>query len=223
VQAAALAAGLVPGWLDAEVPEPAAVALCELGTTAMDVTYASLAAWSRAATVQLRAGGVSPGDFVGLAVAEGATLLVQQLACWRCGAAFVPLDTAALPATRLQYLVRDAGLRAVLAAASEAPRLRTLLDDSGAEVIVAGPAVAEDTTCGLEPLSPPPNADGGAMVSHMAYTSGSSGRPKGVVCEHRQLVAYCVANAAQHAVAATARVLLAAAPSFDPSIGEAYT
>ena len=100
MQAAALAAGLVPGWLDAEVPEPAAVALCELGTTAMDVTYASLAAWSRAATVQLRAGGVSPNDFVGLAVAEGATLLVQQLACWRCGAAFVPLDTAALPATR---------------------------------------------------------------------------------------------------------------------------
>ena len=201
-----------------------------------EVNYAQLGALSRSAAERLRLhGDIRAGDHVGLAVAEGIEMVVQQLGIWRCGAAFVPLDTALLPTQRLRYLIQDAHICAVVVARPDASRLRSLLGPllPGVRVVEVDTIAAAELAASVTSFAEDPHNNGscddvtavGRQISHLAYTSGSNGEPKGVVCEHRALLAYCAANAAAHGISAArrSRVLLAAAPSFDPSIGEAYT
>ena len=59
-----------------------------------------------------------------------------------------------------------------------------------------------------------------AQVSHICFTSGSSGRPKGCIATHRSLAAYSTAKIDMFGVDANSRVLLASPPSFDPALGD---
>ena len=59
-----------------------------------------------------------------------------------------------------------------------------------------------------------------AQVSHICFTSGSSGRPKGCIATHRSLAAYSAAKIDVFSVDANSRVLLASPPSFDPALGD---
>jgi len=55
---------------------------------------------------------------------------------------------------------------------------------------------------------------------HIIYTSGSSGEPKGVVCQHSALFSYCRAKPKAHDIMAGSRVLLCSASTWDPAIGD---
>ena len=57
-------------------------------------------------------------------------------------------------------------------------------------------------------------------VSHVFFTSGSTGAPKGCVCPRRALRSYCVGKAAAHGVDAASVVLVASSHAFDPSLGD---
>nr|CDS57829.1 hypothetical protein SYMBAF_310001 [Serratia symbiotica] len=52
----------------------------------------------------------------------------------------------------------------------------------------------------------------------MIYTSGSSGQPKGVMVEHRQVVNLCQAQGTLFSVTTDSRVLQFASACFDASI-----
>ncbi|WP_458368119.1 AMP-binding protein [Serratia symbiotica] len=54
----------------------------------------------------------------------------------------------------------------------------------------------------------------------MIYTSGSSGQPKGVMVEHRQVVNLCQAQGALFSLTTDSRVLQFASACFDASIFE---
>jgi len=74
----------------------------------------------------------------------------------------------------------------------------------------------------------------GQRCSHLIYTSGTSGQPKGVICEHRGLVNYMHAKARAHELIPPARggaggegtvsrVLVTAAATWDPSLGDIFS
>jgi non-ribosomal peptide synthetase component F len=104
-----------------------------------------------------------------------------MLAATKAGACWVPLDPG-LPAARLAVLLREAGIRAILAP----PELALALPPSDVPVLPvatqgsAGATAAVPPVTGVEPGNP----------VYVIFTSGSTGTPKGVAVEHRQLVNY---------------------------------
>src|SRR5262249_38773263 len=117
------------------------------------------------------------------------------------------------------------------------PRLRLILEDSGADVIVteehlrgliadqAAPVVMIDTDWPAIALqsdqNPAPSATG-ANLAYLLYTSGTTGRPKGVMIEHRALRNYTEAAVAEYGIKASDRVLQFASIGFDASAEEIY-
>jgi malonyl-CoA/methylmalonyl-CoA synthetase len=144
-----------------------------------DFTYAQLSdASARAAACLL-------GDLPDLSEARVAFLIppgfehvVVQWGIWRAGGIAVPLATSH-PASELEYVIADSGASIVVGDEASAAVLEPLAKAAGARFLTASdalgaksahlPAVAEDRR---------------AM---MVYTSGTTGKPKGVVVTHTAL------------------------------------
>ncbi|MGW5687508.1 amino acid adenylation domain-containing protein [Nonomuraea sp. NPDC003754] len=153
---------------------PDAVALTDGATS---LTYAEL--WERSGALAGRLG-AGPGDLVGLACRRSADLVVGMLAILRTGAAYVPLDPA-YPASRLAFMLEDAGLRVVVTQRGvELPSggYRKVLVDSPATLPAAEPAAGPFTDAETGPDD----------LAYLIYTSGSTGTPKAVMATHHNVI-----------------------------------
>jgi len=148
---------------------------------------------------QLAAHGVGPGDRVALSEYNSPTFLDLTFAVARLGAVLVPLNLR-LSTRELKAILVDSAPKlwianeelraapvAVSAALPSAPQL-LWIDADGR---IAGPATAAE-------LPPLPTVD----LAHLYYTSGTTGRPKGVMLSH--------ANICLHAHAAIEELALRA-------------
>lgn len=127
--------------------------------------------------------GVRPGDRVAVFAERSERLPIAFAAVLRTGAVYFPVDPAH-PAERIEYLLDDARPTAMIRTA--APDLTAqvtipvldLSDAAIAEELAAldGSELAEqELSRPIHPLD----------AAYLLYTSGTTGRPKGVVVEHR--------------------------------------
>jgi len=126
---------------------------------------------------RLRAAGVGPNRAVGVLLDRSPAMMVSFLAVLKAGGAVVALDPAH-PAARLEFVIRDAGLPALIAQ----DRYRKL---APADIAILDP---EDANLIAEPDHAPPC---GATIDHLLYiiyTSGSTGLPKGVGVAQRAIL-----------------------------------
>lgn len=144
------------------------------------LTYAELRRESLAVAASLRALGVRRGDRVVLRLGNDLGTLVALMGCSRVGATFVPVSPA-MPARRFDELVADCrpALVVTLDPATEERRAQARVVDwamlrRGGEGAAAALA-ADPTSISMDPAC-------------LIYTSGSSGRPKAVVCPHRNML-----------------------------------
>lgn len=166
----------------------------------------------------LRELGVGPGDRVALLSANHPAYLETLFAAGLLGATFVPLN-ARLTAAEIEYTLRDSGASVLIhstasgAIATDAARAvdlrrRVVLegpDDNGApgyeELVAAAASSRIDEQVGHED------------PCFIMYTSGTTGRPKGVVLTHGNIV-FAVMNAVIDLDLHSDEVALVCAPLF---------
>jgi amino acid adenylation domain-containing protein/FkbM family methyltransferase len=167
------------------------------------VTYRELNERAKRLARRLTAEGAGPEVVVGLRVQRSPEMVIAVLGILQAGAAYLPIDPGYPP-----------------------ERIRFMLEDSGVSIVVTGgegglSIQAEDTGLdrggGLKG-----RASGPSSPVYIIYTSGSSGRPKGVMLTQGNVV-----NLIQYQYRCThidfSRVLQFATISFDVSFQEIFS
>ncbi|NUT52700.1 MAG: non-ribosomal peptide synthetase [Saccharothrix sp.] len=120
--------------------------------------------------------GVRPGDHVGVLSGRSSELVAGLLGVLKIGAAYVAVDLNDPPA-RVESVLRDAGVAALLVASEPPP----------VSFVDTTIALTDATTAAVpDGFAPPP--PGPLDVAYIAYTSGSTGAPKGVCVPHRAIL-----------------------------------
>jgi 2-furoate---CoA ligase len=139
----------------------------------------------------LAAEGVRPGDRVAFVLTGGEPLASLHLAAQKLGAVSVPLSTRFGP-DELRYCVADSAAQLLVADAANGEWAAAAGGDVPLRDVTEIDAAAE--------REPDPALDARATetdVSVMLYTSGTTGRPKGVPRTHRAEHSAAVAHAVQ--------------------------
>jgi acetyl-CoA synthetase len=171
---------------DRHDPDAVAFVLVDTDGAVRDLTYGQLRQRSEAVAGVLASLGVSQGDRVATLMGKGADLVSVILGAWRLGAAYVPLFTAfstgavtlRLAGSRARVVVVDPGQRSKVDS-KELPGCRVIVTgeaDPGGDEPTLGALIdaAPPYTC------PPVRIGGSGALVHM-FTSGTTGKPKGVV------------------------------------------
>ncbi|MFJ6616307.1 long-chain fatty acid--CoA ligase [Kitasatospora sp. NPDC091335] len=178
------------------------------------VTYGLL--WERARTcaAELRRHGIGPGDRVALLLPNTPQFPVVYYGALALGATVVPLNTQ-LRSGEIEFVLADSGARALVCAEATADEGATAAAAAGVTLFTVGAghrdAVRLDPR---DPAPPVPSHFAGSPddVAAILYTSGTTGRPKGAVLTHRNIVTNIEVTAAAPFDVRPDDVLLCALP-----------
>ena len=152
--------------------------------------------------------GFAPGDRVAILAANGTEYLEAMYGAWFAGAAVVPIN-AKLHPREAAWILDDSGARLVFVTRDLGEALSPHLPASGVEMIDIGSAAFDALREGQPLSSPLPR--GRDDMAWLFYTSGTTGKPKGVMISNGNIHAMAYAYLADvDAVHATDAALYAA-------------
>ncbi|XP_031624485.1 uncharacterized protein LOC116341514 [Contarinia nasturtii] len=198
---------------EAEVERDGRAIAVECGDESL--SYEELNAQSNRLAHFLIAQGVKPDDPVALCGKRSTKLLVAILGILKAGGAYVPLDPA-YPSQRLTNILMDAD------------PLYLLADCIGKEALGDHVVPVLDLDEALLDIFPADNTDPAklgltsAHLAYIVYTSGTTGIPKGVLVEHRQVTNYLDWCKETFATEDFQNTLFSTSVGFDPSVFQCF-
>jgi amino acid adenylation domain-containing protein len=181
--------------------DPGAIAVTD---STRSLTYLELDSRANQLAHHLRANGVMPGSVVAVRLERSVDMVVGLLAVMKAGGVYLPLDPS-LPRERTTFMMADAAAACLLVDRSvtgvgDGVRVVALLSDEDAAVY---PDVAPEA--GVDPGS----------LLYILYTSGTTGRPKGVGIRHSSVVSLLGFMATELGLDSSDRFLAITTYSFD--------
>lgn len=178
------------------------------------MSYESLNRRSNEVANYLLGRGLKREEVVGICSERSGELLLGALGVMKAGGAYLPLDPAT-PPQRLEWMLRNAGVRVMLTTSRQKGKLIEL----GVDLL----SLDEEA----ERLSRENGSNPGVELwseglAYVIYTSGSTGRPKGVGVTHGGLRNLVEWHRRQYEVKSEDRATLVAGPGFDASVWEAW-
>ncbi len=184
--------------------------------------YATLLHKMQSLALLLQRAGVKPHDVVAISGPRCIAVVAAMLAVLRCGAVFMPLDSA-LPALRRRTMLAEAGARFLCAIGAEAALdgahpdatpLRTLMLDAELDELPAAAATQLEAW--------PDVSSAGDEPAYVFFTSGSSGKPKAVLGRHQGLAHFIDWQRTRFSVTPADRVSQLVGLSFDPMLRDVF-
>lgn len=183
----------------------------------VELSYAELDRRAGLLARYLRAKGLQAGQVVALVIDRDLDAYVALVGILKAGGAFAVLDPN-LPASRLDFMIRDTAAPIVLTRADLAGRLPEA--DAWSVVRLDEDWTQIEAGDGNAPLAEWATPD---SLAYVLYTSGSSGTPKGVMIQHRAVAMFADAYRRTYGFAAHDRLLQLPSLAFDMSQGEIWT
>jgi len=162
------------------------------------VTYAGLGVQADALARYLMGQGVAPGDRVSALLVNSHAYMVTYFGVAQAGAVVNPLNHR-LSTSELAFILADAGARWLVADVRFAQQVAALVTDTAPKGVIwvggdpgpSWPVVSVTLDSVLEPRADAggfaPVVPGPDDVAHLYYTSGTTGRPKGVMLTHQNV------------------------------------
>ncbi|MBO5560036.1 MAG: amino acid adenylation domain-containing protein [Firmicutes bacterium] len=142
-------------------------------------TYKQLDETTDILAKNLRAEGIGRETVTAVLIPRCEYMVTASLGILKAGGAYLPLDPT-YPPERLELMVKDSGAKVLITV----PELSGMIKDfDGRRIMLSEIPEMKDNGLTLEP--PKPND-----LFIMLYTSGSTGVPKGVMIEHRNVFAF---------------------------------
>jgi amino acid adenylation domain-containing protein len=194
------------------------------------ITYRELEERSNQLANLLKQRGLSKGDRVGIYFPKCTESVISMLGVLKVGGVYVPLDPQA-PAERIAYMIGNCGIRVLI---TRAEKLRALdevtlsslsfsvLINQSLDSLDGSQVIPWAALGGYLALDPPQVALTENDLAYILYTSGSSGRPKGVMLTHRNALAFVEWCAAKFRITSNDRLSNHAPLHFDLSVFDVY-
>ncbi|WP_221797924.1 non-ribosomal peptide synthetase [Oceanobacter mangrovi] len=205
------------------------------------LNFAELRLQVSALASQLRQQGIGPGDIVAVALPRSACLSIAILAVIESGAAYLPMELD-YPDERLAIMLEDSAARLLISHSSQQARFEQI--QAGSQLAIPlqlldhlplqpGQALADspenelairrqqlqtlmdslsDDQLGLQPDHP----------AYLIFTSGTTGRPKGVLVSHQAIVNRILWMQHQYPLGPDDAILQKTPCSFDVSVWEFF-
>ena len=176
--------------------------------TGRSLTFKELRDSCVAVSTMIAARGVQPGDHVSLVLGNGIQTIQLLLGAIYGGYCVHPVNLLAQP-EQMHYVIEHADARIVFAAPDWIERLRALTGTIGRPIDVIAvdpdgislPGEGALSDVREPPIDPTPDA-----LALLMYTSGTTGKPKGVMLTQANLAANALAISREHCLGSSDRV-----------------
>ncbi|KAL2911159.1 hypothetical protein HK105_209385 [Polyrhizophydium stewartii] len=175
------------------------------------LSYGDLDACGCALAAALASHGVQRGSRVAVVMQRSIEFVVALVGVLKAGATIVPVDSS-FPADRIQFMLDDASVCAIVTMASEAGRIAQLSVGDRAVVVADARALLASGVSFTPAAQHMATGDDDAFI---VYTSGSTGKPKGVPVPHKGVVNIVALMSPKIGIVEGARYLQMMAVGFD--------
>src|SRR5438046_2599931 len=177
------------------------------------LTYGELNARANRVARALLARGLTREGVVGVVTERNLDWMTAVLAIFKAGGAYLPIEPH-FPAERIARTLSRAGCRLVLTERGSTAMLDPALDSlSGVQTLFIAAACEEGHSDGDLGVDVAPD-----QLAYIYFTSGSTGEPKGAMCEHAGLLNHLLANIGDLKIGEVTVVAETAPQCFDISL-----